>query len=87
MPELIYLDNAATTPLHPSALEAMLPWLVGPAAGGAAGFGNPSATYGIGRAAWQAVDDARKTVAGVLGCRPVATTIVPRPGAWSALLR
>ena len=54
----------------------MLPWLVGPAAGSAAtqGFGNPSATYGIGRAAWQAVDDARKTVSGVLGCRPADVT-------------
>lgn len=70
MPELIYLDNAATTPLHPSALEAMLPWL----AGTGQSFGNPSATYGIGRAAWQAIDDARKSVAGVLGCRPADVT-------------
>ena len=34
---MIYLDNAATTPLHPRALEAMMPYLT-------ERFGNPSAT-------------------------------------------
>jgi cysteine desulfurase len=60
---VIYLDNAATTPLHPKALEAMLPFLTGR-------FGNPSATYTIARQAQKALDDARKATAAVLNCRP-----------------
>jgi cysteine desulfurase len=59
---MIYLDYAATSPLHPQALEAMLPYLQ-------RGFGNPSATYSIARQAQKAIDDARKAVANVLGCR------------------
>jgi cysteine desulfurase len=59
---LIYLDNAATTPLLPRALEAMLPYL-------REGYGNPSATYSLARQAQKAIDDSRKTVAGVLDCR------------------
>lgn len=60
---MIYLDNAATTPLHPKALEAMLPYLT-------ERFGNPSATYSSARHAQKAIDDARKAVAAVLNCRP-----------------
>lgn len=60
---MIYLDNAATTPLHPKALEAMLPWLTG-------GYGNPSGMYGIARQAQKAIDDARRATAAVLNCRP-----------------
>jgi cysteine desulfurase len=60
---VIYLDNAATTPLRPQALEAMLPYLT-------ERFGNPSATYSLARQAQKAIDDARKTVGEVLGCRP-----------------
>jgi cysteine desulfurase len=59
---VIYFDNAASTPLHPKALEAMLPFLGG-------GFGNPSATYGIARQAQKAIDEARQTIAKVLNCR------------------
>jgi len=62
VPDTIYLDSAATTPLHPKVLEAMLPYLMGR-------FGNPSATYGLARQAQKAIDDARKAVAAVLGCR------------------
>ena len=40
----IYLDYNATTPLDPAVLDAMLPWLKG-------GFGNPSSTHSLGRAA------------------------------------
>jgi cysteine desulfurase len=61
--DLIYLDNAATTPLNPKALDAMLPYLTG-------SFGNPSAAYGLARQAQRAIDNARATVARVLGCRP-----------------
>ncbi|MBF6599723.1 MAG: cysteine desulfurase [Dehalococcoidia bacterium] len=63
MERLVYLDHAATTPLHPQALSAMLPYLAG-------NFGNPSTTYALGRAAADAVQRARRTVASVLGCRP-----------------
>lgn len=59
---MIYLDNAASTPLHPQALEAMLPYLTG-------SYGNPSATYGVAREAQKAIDDARITVANLLHCR------------------
>jgi cysteine desulfurase len=60
---LIYLDSAATTPLHPKALEAMLPYLQGR-------FGNASAAYDLARQAQKAIDDARKSVAAVLHSRP-----------------
>jgi cysteine desulfurase len=63
MPEPIYLDHAATTPVRPEVLEAMLPYFGGR-------FGNPSSIYGLGREARQAMDRARDTVAACLGCRP-----------------
>lgn len=63
MRPLVYLDHAATTPLHPAALEAMLPYLRG-------SFGNPSATYRLGKEASDAVAQARATVARIIGCRP-----------------
>jgi cysteine desulfurase len=63
MEPLIYLDNAATTPLHPLALEAMMPYLSG-------SFGNPSATYRLAKQANDAVVRSRKTVAAILGARP-----------------
>lgn len=56
----IYLDHAATTPLRPEALEAMLPHL-----GGA--FGNPSSAHALGRAARNALDEAREQLAAELG--------------------
>ncbi len=63
MSRLIYLDHAATTPLHPRVLDAMMPYLT-------SAYGNPSTTYALGRDAASAVQRARRTVAGVLGCRP-----------------
>ncbi len=62
MNDLIYLDNAATTPLNPKALDAMMPFLTG-------SFGNPSASYGLARKAQEAIDQSRATVARVLGSR------------------
>ena len=56
----IYLDHAATTPLRPEALEAMLPHLVG-------AFGNPSSAHALGRAARNALDEAREQLAADLG--------------------
>lgn len=64
MDRFVYLDSAATTALHPQVLEVMLPHF-------REEFGNPSATYGLGKRAHEAVQQARKTVAGVLGCRPM----------------
>jgi cysteine desulfurase len=60
---MIYLDYAATSPVHPEALAAMLPYL-------GDRFGNPSSIYGIAREARHAVDEARERIAGWLGCRP-----------------
>ncbi len=56
----IYMDHAATTPVRPEAMEAMLPYL-------SSQFGNPSSVYGWGRRAHQALDEARDTVAKLLG--------------------
>jgi cysteine desulfurase len=58
-----YLDNAATTPLRPAALEAMLPYLT-------ESYANPSGIYRSGRSARRAVDDARDEVASFCGCEP-----------------
>jgi cysteine desulfurase len=63
MKTTVYLDHAATTRLHPKALEAMLVHLEG-------AYGNPSGAYALGRQAAKAVDDARSTVAELLGCKP-----------------
>ncbi|MCU4186515.1 cysteine desulfurase [Acidiferrimicrobium sp. IK] len=60
---VVYLDHAATTPVRPEARDAMLPWLTGR-------FGNPSGSHPVARAARTAVDDARDTVAGLLGVAP-----------------
>ncbi len=59
----IYMDHAATTPVHPKALEAMLPYFSGR-------FGNPSSIYGVAREARKGLDEARETVAGILGAKP-----------------
>jgi cysteine desulfurase len=58
---MIYLDHAATTPLDPEVLDAMLPFF-------GEVYGNPSSIYTPGRKARAALDDARDTVARVLGC-------------------
>ena len=56
----IYLDHAATTPLRPEALEAMLPYLGG-------SFGNPSSAHSFGRVARNALDEAHERLAVALG--------------------
>lgn len=58
-----YLDNAATTPVRPGALEAMLPWFT-------EAYGNPSGAHRMARAANRALNDARDAMAGVLGAAP-----------------
>ncbi len=59
---MLYLDNAATTPVRPEVLEAMLPYLT-------RWFGNPSSHHTVGEPAAEALDDARRRVARVLGMR------------------
>ena len=63
MPEPIYLDHAATTPVRAEVLEAMLPFF-GPR------FGNPSSVHRWGRDARTALDEARERVAHCLGAQP-----------------
>ena len=63
MTDAIYLDYAATTPLRPEARDAMLPYL-------GERFGNPSATYALAAEAHEAIDAARRAVAGLLGASP-----------------
>lgn len=60
---MLYLDHAATTPVRPEVVEAMLPFLTDQ-------FGNPSSHHTVGEAAANALDDARRRVATVLGRRP-----------------
>lgn len=59
---MIYLDNAASTPVRREALEAMWPLLAG-------GVGNPSSHHHVGEAAAGALSQARSAVADALGCR------------------
>lgn len=61
--ERIYFDNAATTPLDPIVLEAMLPFM-------SEKFGNPSSIYSYGRETRMAIEQSRKSVASILGAKP-----------------
>jgi cysteine desulfurase len=58
----VYLDHAATTPMHPAAIEAMTAVL--------ATVGNASSLHTAGRAARRRMEEAREALAGVLGARP-----------------
>ena len=59
-----YLDNAATTPVRPEVLEAMLPYL------GKEAFGNPSSAHRFGRAARAGIEEAKRAVATAVGAEP-----------------
>ncbi len=59
----IYFDNAATTALDASVLDAMMPYLTEK-------FGNPSSIYSYGRETKMAIETARKTVAKILNAHP-----------------
>lgn len=61
--EFVYLDHAATTPMRAQAVAAMLPFLSDQ-------FANPSGSHRLSRLARRALDEARETVASVIGCRP-----------------
>lgn len=63
MIQLLYLDNSATTPVHPCVKDAMLPYLLEE-------FGNPSSKYySHATKAKEAVEQARESVAKLLDCR------------------
>ncbi len=59
----IYFDHAATTPLDQDVLNKMLPYLT-------ECYGNPDSPHGIGRMAMNAVDEARDTIAKLIGAKP-----------------
>lgn len=60
---MIYLDNASTTKIDPSVLDAMMPFLTDE-------YGNPGTIYGLGRRAKEAVEKARAQVAKFIGAKP-----------------
>jgi len=57
----IYADNAATTKMSRAAVDAMLPYMD-------ERYGNPSSLYAFGQRAKEALEDARRRIAGCLGC-------------------
>ena len=59
----VYADNAATTKMSRTAIDAMLPYME-------TTFGNPSSLYSIGQEAKEALTDARERAAKCLGCLP-----------------
>ncbi len=59
----IYMDHAATTPLAPEVLEAMMPYF-------ADLYGNASSLHSFGREAREAIEDARIKVAGLINAEP-----------------
>ncbi len=59
----IYLDYAATTPVRPEVLEAMLPYF-------SESFGNPSSVHSCGQSSRQAVEHAREQIAALIGGAP-----------------
>lgn len=63
MDRTVYLDNAATTPIDPRVLDTMLPFLKDV-------FGNANSAHGLGRRAHVAVEDARDTIARIIGAEP-----------------
>ncbi len=63
MSKLVYADNAATTSVSPSVLEAMMPYFN-------AEYGNPSSLYSLGRRSSQAITEAREKIASLLGAKP-----------------
>ena len=60
MKRFVYADNAATTPVSQTVLNAMLPYYTEK-------YGNPSSLYAVGREAKKALEEARENVANHLG--------------------
>jgi cysteine desulfurase len=72
----IYLDHAATTPLRPEVLEAMLPYLT-------TDFGNASSAHAFGRTARAALDEAHERIAARIGAE--AREVILTSGGTEAL--
>ena len=62
MEKLIYLDNAATTALKPDVFEAMKPYFL-------ENYSNPNSIYTFAQQSKKAVDEARETIAGLIGAK------------------
>jgi cysteine desulfurase len=60
----VYLDHAATTPVRPEVLDAMMPYLTDRS------FGNPSSAHRFGRAARAGIEQARRQIAEALDAEP-----------------
>ncbi|NNU95943.1 cysteine desulfurase family protein [Anoxybacillus sp. EFIL] len=60
--ERIYFDHAATSPVHPQVVEAMIPYMT-------TYFGNPSSIHSFGRESRRALDEARETIAKTIGAK------------------
>ncbi|MEE9519790.1 MAG: cysteine desulfurase family protein [bacterium] len=65
----VYLDHNATTPVDPAVRDAMMPYLE-------EGFGNPSSLHSFGRTARVALDEARDSVAALVGADPLSVVFV-----------
>ena len=63
MDGIIYLDHAATTAVHPEVAREMILWQ-------SEYFGNPSSLYALGQKSRQAMEEARKQVARLIGAKP-----------------
>ena len=61
-PAITYLDHAASAPMRPEAIEAMMPYLTG-------FYANPSGSHRFSRRTRQAIDESRDVVAEIVGCR------------------
>lgn len=59
----VYFDNAATTPMHPEVVKVMADMMM-------SNYGNPSSIHAQGREVKTMVEDARRTVAKLMGCTP-----------------
>ena len=64
---MIYLDNAASTAVHPEVVKEMLPYFD-------VQYGNPSSIHQFGRKAKNAIQKARKQVAALIGAEPSEIT-------------
>ena len=63
MAKIIYVDNAATTAMSDTAIQAMTPYLKGV-------YGNPSSLHTVGQIAKEALDKAREEIAACIGAKP-----------------
>ena len=63
MSRFVYADNAATTNVSKSVLDAMLPYFT-------TEYGNPSSLYSLGQSSARAIAEAREKIASLLGAKP-----------------